>query len=464
MRASIFVTDDDEVVRASITRRLARGRHDVRSFDSGEALLEGLDHDIPDIILLDLKMSGMTGIETLKHIRPKAPHTLVILLTAYGTIEDAVEAMRLGAYDFLIKSVDLSGVGPVVERAIDYLTLRRRVSFENRDSAGRYTLKDLIANSPGMRGLVAQIQELSHNAKTTVLLQGETGTGKEFIARVLHHNGPRRDAPFVGVNCTAIPQELFESELFGYERGAFTGAAQRKPGLCEQAEGGTLFLDEIGDLNPSMQAKLLRVLQERSFKRLGGREDISVDFRLIAATNRDLKKEVNQGTFREDLFFRLNVVSLELPPLRQRVEDIYPLSLRCLAHHSRDINKDIGEIDPEARALLERYAYPGNIRELENVIERAVIFCRGKTLTPGDLPGELHEETKQVVSSATQVDEPVLRLEMVLGRQTLAETESAIIEEAMRLCGQNKSLAAQKLGLTRFALDRRLKKIADDLE
>ncbi len=464
MRASIFVTDDDEVVRSSITRRLTRDQHDVRSFDSGEALLEGLDHDIPDMILLDLKMSGMTGIETLKHIRPKAPQTLVILLTAYGTIEDAVEAMRLGAYDFLIKSVDLSGVGPVVERAIDYLTLRRRVSFESQDRAGRYALKDLIANSPGMRGLVAQVQELSQNAKTTVLLQGETGTGKEFIARVLHHNGPRQDAPFVGVNCTAIPQELFESELFGYERGAFTGAAQRKPGLCEQAEGGTLFLDEIGDLNHSMQAKLLRVLQERSFKRLGGQEDITVDFRLIAATHRELKKEVSQGAFREDLFFRLNVVSLDLPPLRKRVEDIYPLSLHCLFHHSRDINKDIGEIDTGARALLERYAYPGNIRELENIIERAVIFCHGKTLTSGDLPRELHGETKKVISSTTQNDEPILRLEMALGQQTLAETEFTIIEEVMKLCGQNKTLAAQKLGLTRFALDRRLKKISDESE
>ena len=464
MHASIFVTDDDEVVRSSITRRLTRGGHEVRSFDSGEALLAGLDDDVPDIILLDLKMSGMTGLETLKHIRPKAPQTLVILLTAYGTIEDAVEAMRLGAYDFLIKSVDLSGVGPVVERAIDYLTLRRRVSFESQGSAGRYALKELIANGPGMRELVAQVQELSENAKTTVLLQGETGTGKEFIARVLHHNGPRGDAPFVGVNCTAIPQELFESELFGYERGAFTGAAQRKPGLCEQAEGGTLFLDEIGDLNPSMQAKLLRVLQERSFKRLGGQDDITVDFRLIAATNRDLKKEVDQGAFREDLFFRLNVVSLQLPPLRQRVDDIYPLSLRCLVHHSREVNKDVGEIDPDARALLERYTYPGNIRELENIIERAVIFCRGKTLTPGDLPRELREEPKKVVSSTTQTDESILRMEMVLGQQTLAETEFAIIEEVMKLCGQNKSLAAQKLGLTRFALDRRLKKIADDLE
>ncbi|MDT7042350.1 sigma-54 dependent transcriptional regulator [Candidatus Nitronereus thalassa] len=462
MRATIFVTDDDDVVRASITRRLSRSSHEIRGFDSGESLLEALDHDIPDIILLDLKMTGMSGLETLKHIRPKAPETLVILLTAFGTVEDAVEAIKLGAYDFLIKSVDLSGVMPVIQRAVDYLTLRRRVSFESQDTANRFALDNLIAHSTSMKELVAQIQELASNTKTTVLLQGETGAGKEYIARILHHNGPRKNAPFVGVNCTAIPQELFESELFGYERGAFTGAAQRKPGLCEQAEGGTLFLDEIGDLNPTMQAKLLRVLQERSFKRLGGQEEIEVDFRLVAATNRDLRKEVKQGNFREDLFFRLNVVSLELPPLRNRVEDIFPLSQRFLCQHSTEIGKNITDIDQDARHLLEQYQYPGNIRELENIIERAVIFCHSSTLSIGDLPRELHEEPKKIISTSTQSEEQVLRLEMVLGKQTLAETEYAIIEEVMKLCGQNKSLAAQKLGLTRFALDRRLKKIIDE--
>jgi len=461
MRASIFVTDDDEVVRSSITRRLSRGQHDIRSFDSGEALLEGLNNDIPDILLLDLKMPGMTGLETLKHVRSKAPQTLVILLTAYGTIEDAVEAMRLGAYDFLIKSIDLSGVGPVVERSIDYLTLRRRVSFETQGSAGRYALKDLIANSPSMRGLVSQVQELRQNAKTTVLLQGETGTGKEFIARVLHHNGPRQEAPFVGVNCTAIPRELFESELFGYERGAFTGANQRKPGLFEQAEGGTLFLDEIGDLDPAMQGKLLRVLQERSFKRLGGQKDIEVDLRLIAATNRDLRKEVSQGSFREDLYFRLNVVVLELPPLRQRHEDIIPLCLQALVQHGKELSKTIVSIDSDAQALLERYAYPGNIRELQNIIERAVIFCHSQTVMPHDLPRELHELAKNPVVSEVRGEEQVVRMEMTVGQQTLADIESALIEEVLRLSGYNKSLAAKRLGLTRFALDRRLKKLPD---
>ncbi|HBP88233.1 MAG TPA: sigma-54 dependent transcriptional regulator [Nitrospirales bacterium] len=461
MRANIFVTDDDDVVRQAISRRLVKRHHHVRSFSSGEALLEALDHDVPDLILLDLKMAGLSGLETLKHIRAKSQQALVILLTAYGTVEDAVEAIKLGAYDFLIKSVDFSSVEPVIDRALDYLTLRRRIDFETQDRPGRYAFNSLIANSPSMKELVGQIQEMAKNLKTTVLLFGETGTGKEFVARVLHHNGPREKGPFVGVNCTAIPQELFESELFGYERGAFTGANQRKPGLCEQAEGGTLFLDEIGDLNPSMQAKLLRVLQERSFKRLGGKEDIDVDFRLIAATNRDLRKDVAQGRFREDLFFRLNVVSLTLPSLRNRTEDIIPLALATLIRQSSDLGKEVTAIEPEAQRMLERYPYPGNIRELENIMERAAIFCRGKSLTQGDLPREVLEEARSSVSAVSRGDQQVVRMEMILGEQTLAEIESDLIEEVMRLSDFNKSLAAKYLGITRFALDRRLKKIPE---
>lgn len=464
MRANIFVTDDDHVVRQAITRRLARRQHHIRDFDSGEALLTALEHEVPDIILLDLKMSGLSGLETLKHIRTKTQQALVILLTAYGTVEDAVEAIKLGAYDFLIKSVDLSGVEPVIDRALEFLVLRRRIDFEAQGHSGRFGFDNLIANSPRMKELVGQIQEMAQNFKTTVLLFGETGTGKEFVARVLHHNGPRATGPFVGVNCTAIPQELFESELFGYERGAFTGANQRKPGLCEQAEGGTLFLDEIGDLNPSMQAKLLRVLQERSFKRLGGRDDIEVDFRLIAATNRDLRKDVSQGRFREDLFFRLNVVSLDLPPLRQRREDIIPLCLQTLVRQSKDLGKDVRDVEPEAQQILERYPYPGNIRELQNIIERAVIFCRGKSITVGDLPREVQEDTQSPVSAVTQGNCQVIQVEMVLGEKTLPDLEADIIEEVMRVSDYNKSLAAKFLGMTRFALDRRLKKISDSKE
>jgi two-component system response regulator AtoC len=462
MRATIFVTDDEPAIRSAIVKRLSRRNHRVLGFESGEDLLKALERDHPDLVLLDLKMTGMSGLDTLKHLRPLAPHTLVIMLTAYGTIQDAVEAMKQGAYDFLIKTVDLEGIDPVVDRALEFLTLRRRVEYEREDEDSQYALSNLEAHSPAMRQLLAQVRDVAENPKVTVLLQGETGTGKEFLARILHHNGPRAAGPFVGVNCTAIPKDLFESELFGYERGAFTGANQRKHGLLEKAEGGTLFLDEIGDLDLAMQGKLLRVLQERSFRRLGGTDDISVDFRLMTATNKDLKKEVARGAFREDLFFRLNVVTFELPPLRKRVEDIIPLALRAVVRFSKDFGKDVQDIEPDARTLLERYTYPGNIRELHNIIERAMILCHGKTLTVGCLPRELHEILPQMAVAVTQGDQQLVRVEMALGKQSLADVESAIIEEVIRLAGHNKSLAAKYLGLTRFSLDRRLKKIEEE--
>ncbi|MGH7229335.1 MAG: sigma-54-dependent transcriptional regulator [Nitrospiraceae bacterium] len=462
MSVSIFVVDDEPAIRTAIVRRMGRRQHRARGFESGEALLDALDHDVPDLILLDLKMPGMSGLDVLKTLRQKSPHVLVIMLTSYGTVQDAVEAMKLGAYDFLIKTIDLDGVDPVVNRAVELLSLRRRVALEMEHGESQYALSNLVANSAAMQHLVAQVRDVTQNPKTTVLLQGETGTGKEFVARVLHHNGIRASGPFVGVNCTAIPRELFESEFFGYERGAFTGANQRKLGLLEKAEAGTMFLDEIGDLDLGMQAKLLRVLQERSFRRLGGMDDIQVDFRLIAATNRDLKKEVARGAFREDLFFRLNVVGFELPPLRKRVEDIFPLCMRALVRYGREFGKEVLDIEPEVRAILERYSYPGNIRELENIIERAIIFCQGKTLTSNYLPRELHEVTPQMAVAVTQGDQQIVRVEMALGKQDLTGVESAIIEEVMRVADYNKSLAARYLGLTRFALERRLKKILEE--
>jgi two-component system response regulator AtoC len=459
MQTTIFVTDDEPAIRSALVKRLARKGHRAVGYESGDALLTAVEGDPPDLILLDLKMPGMSGLDTLKKIRPLAPDALVIMLTAYGTVQDAVEAIKLGAYDFLIKTVELDGVDPVVERSLNLLALRRRMAFEAEHQDSQFALANVEAHSQAMKRLLGQVKDVAANPKSTVLLQGETGTGKEFLARIIHHSGPRATGTFVGVNCTAIPKELFESELFGYERGAFTGATQRKFGLLEKAERGTLFLDEIGDLDQSMQAKLLRVLQERSFRRLGGTEDIAVDFRLIAATNRDLKKAVGSGTFREDLFFRLNVITFELPPLRNRVEDILPLCRQAMIRYGKEFGKDVLDFDPDARAMLERYDYPGNIRELQNIIERGLIFCREKTFTADCLPAELRDAARPIAKSVTQGQDRLIRLEMRLGIQTLAEMEQAIIEEVMRLSDYNKSLAAKYLSLTRFALDRRLKKI-----
>jgi len=458
MRAIVFVADDEQVIRTAIVKRLIRQGHFAVGYESGEALLQGLEQKLPELVFLDLKMPGISGLDTLKQVRQLAPSAIVIMLTAYGTVPNAVEAMKLGAYDFLIKTVDLEGVDAVTTRAIEMLTLRRRLESEVGDQANQFHLNNLEAYSPVMKQLLEQVRGVAENPKSSVMLLGETGTGKEFLARVIHHNGPRASGPFVGVNCTAIPKDLFESELFGYERGAFTGANQRKLGLLEKAEGGTLFLDEIGDLDLSMQAKLLRVIQERSFRRLGSNDDLGVDFRLVTATNREIKKDVERGLFREDLYFRLNVVMFEIPPLRNRVEDILPLCQRTIMRFAKEFGKPVPEMDSEARSILEEYQYPGNIRELENILERAMIFCSSQTLTANYLPRELRDPVKKVATAVSLGEQQLIRIEMHVGKQTLEQIEESIIEETLRLADYNKSLAAKQLGLTRFSLDRRLKK------
>ncbi len=395
MRATIFVTDDDEAVRSSLTRRLSRRKHHIRGFASGEGLLEGMDFEIPDLVLLDLKMPGMDGLETLKEIKKKAPHVLVILLTAYGTVEDAVEAMKLGAYDFLIKTVSLEGLTPVLNRALEYLKLKQRVSLEIEDTAERYAVTHVIAKSPDMETVLLSIQELMNKPSAPVLLRGELGTGKEYMAHVLHYNGGRKDGPFIGINCTAVQGDIFERQLFGNVRGAFQGASQEKPGLCEQAEGGTLFLDEIGDIPLSIQAKLLWTLQEHSLIRMGGRDAIDVDFRLIAATSRDLNKEVDVGRFHKELFhFLTNAVIVDLPPLRHRTEDVIPLCFRILDNYGKEIGRRVEGIDSQAKAWLSNYGFPGNIRELETIIKRAVLSCHNQIITLEDIRLGTKEEER----------------------------------------------------------------------
>jgi len=386
-QANIFVVDDQRAFREALGKLLSRMQHRVRTFESGEELLSAVEEDFPDLILLDLKMPGMTGVETLESLRSKSCDALVILLTAYGTVEDAVEAMKLGAFDFLIKTVDLESLEPVINRALEYVRLKRRVVYDHEHEAEQYALNNLVADSPAMRTLLLQVRELAKNPNIPVLLMGETGTGKEYLARVIHHNSMREKGPFVKISCTSLSPMRFERDLFGYERGAFAGAERRKLGLLDLAEKGTLFLDEIGDLDHTMQGKLIGIVQDRTFRRLGGTEDILGDYRVIASSYRDLKEEVSAGRFREDLFFRLNAMSFVVPPVRKRIEDIIPLAKRFMMKYGLELGKEVTDIDPKAVATLQQYAFPGNVRELQNIIERAMMLCGGRTLTNGDFPG-----------------------------------------------------------------------------
>lgn len=386
-QASIFVVDDQRAFREALGKLLTRMQHRVRTFESGEELLSAIEVESPDLILLDLKMPGMTGIETLEALHSKSCEALVVLLTAYGTVEDAVEAMKLGAFDFLIKTVDLETLEPVINRALEYVRLKRRVGYNHEHEADQYALSELIADSPAMRTLLLQVREVAQNPNIPILVMGESGTGKEYFARVIHHNSMRAKGPFVKISCTSLSPMRFERDLFGYERGAFAGAERRKLGLLDQAERGTLFLDEIGDLDHSMQGKLVGVVQDRAFRRLGGTEDIFGDYRVVASSYRDLHAEVQAGRFREDLFFRLNAMSFVIPPLRKRSEDIIPLAKRFMMKYGMELGKEVTDIDPKAVATLQQYSYPGNVRELQNIIERAMMLCVGRILTNGDLPG-----------------------------------------------------------------------------
>jgi two-component system, NtrC family, response regulator AtoC len=397
MQASIFVVDDESAVRNALVKRLSRLQHHVRGFQSGEELLGALEHDQPDLILLDLKMIGMSGIEVLKELRTTPRDTVVIILTAYGAVEDAIDAMKLSAFEFLIKTVDLEGVEPVVNRAVEHLSLRRRVAYEAQHEAALYAWSGLASSSAPMTDLLARVRAVAQDSRT-VLLMGEAGTGKEFLARVIHHNGGHATGPFVGINCKSLPRERLERELFGNEQGAFTAGEQHTRGVIEQAESGTLFLDEIGDLDLAMQSQLLELFLNRSFRRLGGVDHIATNSKFIVATNRDLKKDVSEGRFREDLFNYLTASALVLPPLRTRIEDILPLSKHFMAQSGIKLGKDVNEIDPEALALLEHYAFPGNVRELQSLIERAMILCKGNTLMVGDLPVKMRNVSLRVDS------------------------------------------------------------------
>jgi DNA-binding NtrC family response regulator len=445
----ILIVEDEPSQREMLAEFLRKEGHHVEEASDGRTALDVVRRRSLDVVLLDQKMPGMGGLEVLQEAKKVQPELDVIMVTAYGTVESAVGAMKLGAYDYITKPVDLDELLMVLERISERQTLLR----ENRILKERLKEKGigagrLIYKSPQMAEVVNLAGRVA-SSKAAVLLLGESGTGKELLARLIHSLSPRSSKPLVTVNCAALPESLLESELFGHEKGAFTGAIQRRIGLFEQAEGGTLFLDEIGDLSPTVQVKLLRFLQEGEFQRVGGSVVLRSDVRIISATHRDLEARMGEGSFREDLFYRLNVVTIHVPALRERREDIRPLVEHFVKIYAAENGKQIDGMSREAMDLLLRYDYPGNVRELENIIERAVVITRGNLIQSEDLPFGLKSREKSKEGSVHSKKGLKARVEAL---------ERELIEEAMAEARSNQTKAASLLGLSERMLRYKLKK------
>jgi len=442
MKKRILVVDDEEKLRRVIELHLLSAGFEVDKARSAEDALKLVDR--ADMVITDLRLPSMDGLQLLSLIRRQNAQAPVVVMTAFGTVENAVEAMKSGATDFLLKPFSLDHLTAVVQKALEVRALRDENRQLKEELGRRYEFDNITGRSAAMQEIFSTITRVAPT-RATVLLAGESGVGKDLIARAIHFHSPRRDRPFVKINCTALPENLMESELFGYEKGAFTGAAQTKPGKFEQADSGTVLLDEIGDVPASIQVKLLRVLQEREIERLGSNKTLHIDVRVIAATNSDLRAALEQGTFREDLYYRLNVVPISIPPLRARREDIQFLAEHFVRTFGADNASPVQSITEAAIKKLTEYHWPGNVRELQNVIERSLVLCSGTTLDAGDIKLETAPRPR------AQTGEHLLPDGM-----TLDEYEQSIIREALQRAEGNKSQAARLLGLTRNALRYRL--------
>jgi len=442
MKGRILIVEDEDKLRRVLELQLQSAGYETVAVRSAE---EALKH-VPsvDLILADLRLPGMSGLEMIQQIRHQDEQLPIIVMTAYSSVETAVEAMKAGAADFLPKPFSLDHLLTVIHKALEVRRLRQENLTLRAEVARRYSFDNIIGRSPAMQEIFATIERVAPTS-ATVLIAGESGTGKDLIARAIHYHSPRRDYPFVKINCAAIPESLLESELFGYEKGAFTGATTSKPGKFEQADKGTVFLDEIGEIPPAIQVKLLRVLQDKEFERLGSNRTRRVDVRVIAATNADLRAAIESGQFREDLYYRLNVVPINVPPLRQRKEDIPALVEHFIRKYSQEFGRPVKGISNEALEILMKHHWPGNVRELENVIERALVLCSGDRIEASDI--KLDPVTKP-----TGLDSDFFLPEGT----TLEEHERQLILKALERAKGNKSLAARMLGITRNALRYRL--------
>ena len=459
MPYSVLIVDDEALTLRTLGRALGDEGFEVFLAMSGEEALKTFADEKPDFALLDVVLPGLNGIEVLRQAKVSSPSTIILMMSAYHMVDRAVEAMKLGAYDYLIKPFHIADMVNTLRRAAEMLALRVRVQDTVQNAKGLYDFGRVVTQSPVMRDVLEMARRAADSERTTILIQGESGTGKELLAKAVHYNSPRAQMPLISLNCAALPDTLLESELFGYEPGAFTDARRRKEGLIEKASGGTLFLDEIGNTSPSLQAKLLRVLEEGTFMRLGGTKSIQADVRIITATNTILKDAVTKGEFREDLYYRLNVLPLSIPPLRERREDVVPLALDFMGHFNKDLKRNFAGFTPAAAELLKNYPWPGNIRELRNVIERTMILCKEAEIDAADLP----EEVRDYQASSPQIEPLTIDDVSPTGDQfvTISELEDRYIQEVLNATGQNKTHAARILGIHPTSLMRRLKKLQE---
>lgn len=463
--AKILIVDDDHQLRHSFEKILVQEGHDVRTASSGEAGLAAIRECVLDLLIMDVRLPGMSGLETFRAVREFEPRLPVIIMTAFGTTETAIEATKMGAFDYILKPFDIPEVLALIRQAVEAgRFMRSQVEVDVvADSCSR---EAIVGRSKAMQEVYKAIGRVAPT-DATVLIRGESGTGKELAARAIYQHSLRANRPFLVINCVAIPETLLESELFGYEKGAFTGAVNRRVGRIEQANGGTVFLDEIGDMPFSIQSKILRLLQERSIERLGGREPIPVDVRIIAATNRDLEAALAEGRFREDLYYRLRVVTLALPPLRERTGDIPLLADYFLKRFAKEMEISSPGISQPAMERLSRHHWPGNVRELANTLQKALIFSRGCPLGPEEIARGINEDVSERTAERESSDEAIRRwirkeLAAEAGENAfdtlMDRVACAIVAEALNLSGGNRSRAAKILGLSRPTLLSKIEK------
>ena len=455
MAYSILVIDDEALTLRTIGRALQAEGYEVRVAMSGEEGLKLFQEEATELALVDVVLPGIDGIEVLRQIKKRNSAAVVLMMSAYHMVDRAVESMKLGAYDYLIKPFHIADMLNTVRRASEMLTLHVRVRDSVQTEQGRYDFGKIVTRNPAYREMLEMARKAAESDRTTVLIQGESGTGKEVLAKAIHYASPRAQDPLVELNCAALPDTLLESELFGYEQGAFTDARRRKEGLLEKAHGGTLFLDEIGNMSFTVQAKLLRVLEQSSFLRLGGTKPINVDVRMISATNKMLKEAVARGEFREDLFYRLNVMPLFIPALRDRREDVVPLALEMMKKYNTELKKNFAGYTPAAAELLTQYPWPGNIRELKNVIERTMILAPEGEIDAISLPEEIRDYQSQITANH-------LTANAAAGPEgkfvSLRELEQRYIHEVLAATGNNKAQTARILGIHSTSLLRKLKR------